>query len=232
MLELLFNSAVNILDEDWILWKLLSTLIKLLCFLISCLIIHWRSFAILSFLLILRCSVNHVFSDILTRTIIAKLPIRIKIGPCKYLQLLIWEFADELLVPLQSVLLVSVCRFGPSLSRSFQLLRTGSWLMILWRISVEAKSLSHSNTAFPLLHLLKLMRISVILVSALASLLHNHWSIVIDHNLLTTHHLIIRAMRFWCYLRRSQMLFSERGDIRLRRHLLTNHWIRFPVVAD
>lgn len=174
-LEFLLNRAVNSLDKQRVFRQLLSAHVKLLGFFVSCLLVQWRRLAIFRLLLILSSPLNDIFSDKLT--IVSKFTVRIEVRSRKYFKLLFGELPYELLVFLQSVLLIPVRRLRPSFGRSSDLFRTGSWLVILRWICVETECLAHSDATLPLLHLLELM--IVIWVTAFA-FLHNHRSIIID----------------------------------------------------
>lgn len=104
-------------------------------------------------------------------------------------------------------------------------------------VSIKTEGLTHPDPALPLLHLLYLLLLRLIRALIVLFVLHNHAAIVVDQDLLTTHHLVIdcrpgevcghdrllllvrRAIRvgFWGHL------VASHGVVLLGHHLRI-HW--------
>lgn len=192
LLELFFNSIVNLFYEYGVAWEQFPWLVKLLSFFVRRLIIMRCCFSIIDALLVLRCSLNNILCDVVL--IVSKFSIRIKIWPCKYLKLLVWKLTDKVLILLLSVLsiFVSGTRSPLILICTLQDLSFRSWAtFICVRVGVEAQSFSHPYSPLTFFHLLYLLLVDTIAICTVFLVLDYHWPIVADENFLTTHHLVV-----------------------------------------
>ena len=192
-LEFFLYCIVYIFDEDGVSREHLSILVKLLSLFVCFFFVDWGCLSILHPLMVLWCSLDDAFSYVLALSVVAEFAIRVKIRPSKYFKLLFGEFTNQFFI-------FSLTVFSVFIGSTWSTLITIAFvarcrlLIPLVRISFESKSLTHSYSALSLLHLLNFLLIGFVWCIWVVGLaLHNHRSIIVNHYLLSTHHLVVNC---------------------------------------